>query len=342
MKKIYFMASLFSVILLASCQKNGKQVMEKGAVKVKIMQVTASQDAYYRHFSGTVEEESGTALSFSVMGTVKTTHISLGQHITKGTLIATLDPTSMQSSYNAAKATLGQAEDAYRRMKELHDKGSLPEIQWVEVQSKLQQARSMEEIAGKNLKDCKMYAPFSGVIADKSVEVGQNVAPGIPIAKLVTANLLKVKIAVPETEIAGISLGQKAEIAVPALGNRNFSGVVTEKGIVANPLSRSYEVKMRVENAGTELMPGMVTEVILEKHDASFSKQYIIPVSIVQLDENNRSFVWIEKEGKAGKCVIDCGDFTSNGVMVVSGLKNGDRIIVEGQQKICEGTALVF
>lgn len=342
MKKIYLTASLFSVILLAGCQKNEKQVIENGSVKVKVMQVSTSQDAYYKHFSGTVEEESGTALSFSVMGTVKTTYIALGQHVAKGKLIATLDPVSIQSSYNAAKAALGQAEDAYRRMKELHDKGSLPEMQWVEVQSKLQQARSLEEIAGKNLKDCKLYAPFSGVIAEKSVEIGQNVTPNIPIAKLVTADLLKVKIAVPETEIAGISLAQKAKIAVPALGNRDFSGVVTEKGIVANPLSRSYEVKIRVENAGAGLMPGMVTEVILEKNDTSFSKQYIIPASIVQLDENNRSFVWIEKEGKASKCVINCGDFTSNGVTVVSGLKNGDQVIVEGQQKICEGTVLVF
>lgn len=342
MKKIYLTASLFSVIVLAGCQNNEKQVIEKESVKVKVMQVTASQDAYYKHFSGTVEEENGTALSFSVMGTVKTTHISLGQHVTKGALIATLDPVSMQSSYNAAKAALEQAEDAYQRMKELHDKGSLPEIQWMEVQSKLQQARSMEEIAGKNLKDCKLYAPFSGVIAEKSIEIGQNVTPNIPIAKLVTANLLKVKIAVPETEIAEISLAQKAKIAVSALGNRSFSGVVTEKGIVANPLSRSYEVKIRMENAGVELMPGMVTEVTLEKKDTSVPEQYIIPASIVQLDENNRSFVWIEKEGKASKCVIDCGDFTPNGVTVVSGLKNGDQIIVEGQQKICEGTALVF
>ena len=83
-----------------------------------------------------------------------------------------LDATSVRSSYDAAKAALVQAEDAYRRMEELHAKGSLPEIKWVEVQSKLQQARSMEEMARKNLKDCKLYAPFSGVIADKSVEVG--------------------------------------------------------------------------------------------------------------------------------------------------------------------------
>lgn len=342
MKKFYLTASLFSVIILTACQDNKKQVIENNSVKVKVMQITTGRDTHYSRFSGTVEEESGTALSFSVMGAVKSVHVTLGQHVAKGQLIATLDPVSIQSSYNAAKASLEQAEDAYRRMKELHDKGSLPEIKWVEVQSKLQQVRSMEEIAGKNLKDTRLYAPFSGVIAEKTIEVGQNVTPNIPVAKLVTPNLLKVKIAVPETEIAGISLAQKAEIIVPALKSGNFSGAVVEKGIVANPLSRSYDVKIRVENARTDLMPGMVTEVVLEKNDTTLSNPFIIPAGIVQLDENNHSFVWIEKDGKASKRVIDCGDFMSNGVTVVSGLTSGDRIIVEGQQKVCEGTVIVF
>lgn len=52
-------------------------------------------------------------------------------------------------------------------MKLLHDKGSIAEMKWIEVQSKLQQARSMEEVARKNLKDCKLYAPYSGVISEK-------------------------------------------------------------------------------------------------------------------------------------------------------------------------------
>lgn len=344
MKKNYLTAALFSVILLTGCQGSGNETTTGNrSVKVKVMQASTDRGISSGRFSGTVEEENGTALSFSVTGTVKTLHFHLGQHVTKGQLLATIDPASMQSSYDAAKASLEQAEDAHRRMKELHDKGSLPEIQWVEVQSKLRQARSMEEIAGKNLKDCSLYAPFGGVISEKSVEVGQNVMPGMTVGKLVTAGLLKVKIAVPETEISAVDLQQKAEIIVPALGGRRFTGTVVEKGIVANPLSRSYDVKMRVENAGDGLMPGMVTEVFLERMDTSeVSAGCIIPASIVQLDEKNNYFVWVEKDGKASKQVIDCGEFTANGVTVISGLQSGTRIIVEGQQKVSEGTALTI
>lgn len=343
MKKNYLTTALLLVIILTGCQSNGNETTGDRSVKVKVMQVSENIGTSGGRFSGTVEEENGTALSFSVAGTVKELHFHMGQRVVKGQLLATLDPASMQSSHDAAKATLEQAEDAYRRMKELHDKGSLPEIQWVEVQSKLRQAQSMEEIAGKNLKDCNLYAPFSGVISEKSVEVGQNVMPGLTVGKLVTAELLKVKIAVPETEISSVALRQKAEIKVPALDGKRFTGTVVEKGIVANPLSRSYDVKMRVENADAALMPGMVTEVFLESTDTQeIPARYVLPASIVQLDEKNNYFVWVEKEGKASKQVIDCGEFTADGVTVLSGLRNGVRVIVEGQHKVCEGTALTI
>ena len=151
------------------------------------------------------------------MGTVKKIYVDLGERVTQGELIAEIDPTSIRSSYDAAKSTLEQAEDAYKRMKLLHDKGSIAEMKWIEVQSKLQQARSMEEVARKNLKDCKLYAPYSGVISEKNIEAGQNVMPGVPVAQLVGVQDLKVKISVPETEIANIQKNQKEKIIISAL-----------------------------------------------------------------------------------------------------------------------------
>ncbi len=345
-KKAYYLttAMLSALVLLTGCQSGESQADEsqKTKLKVKVMQVTAEEQAGSNHYSGTVEEENGTALSFAVPGTIKTLHVKLGQHVAAGQLIATLDPSSMQSSYDAAKAAREQAEDAHRRMKQLYDNGSLPEMQWVEVQSKLQQARSKEEIARKNLNDCRLYAPYSGWIAEKTVEVGQNVATGGMVAKLVTASSLQVKIAVPETEIASIPTGRRAKISVPALDGRTFTGTVKEKGVVANPRSRSYEVKLQVEAAGEDLMPGMVAEVALESNDGEGSAMCVIPSHVVQLDEHNNSFVWLEKDGKASKRFIQFGEFTADGVTVVSGLSKSDRIIVEGQQKVCEGTAVTF
>lgn len=194
----------------------------------------------------------------------------------------------------------------------------------------------MEEIARKNLGDCRLYAPYNGVIAGKTAEAGQNVVPGMPVVKLVTTGELNVKIAVPETEIAALSLGQEASIRIPALGDGQFTGNITEKGIVANPLSRSYDVKIRVRNAGDDLMPGMVAEVALA--DKGGEASHILPVGVVQLDELNRSFVWVNENGKAARRIITCGEFTAEGITVSSGLSDGDEVIVEGRQKVCEGT----
>ena len=308
---------------------------EAAPVRVKTMTVVPAGVAGVDRFSGTVEAETETSLSFPVMGTVKKIYVAQGDKVRRGALIAELDEASMQNSYMAAAAALRQAEDVFGRMKELHDKGSLAEIKWVEVQSKLQQAQSVEQIAKKNLDDCRLYAPYGGFVAAKSVEAGQNVMPGIPVASLVTVDGLRVKIAVPEAEIGGIGVGQEAEIVVQALEGRHFAGKVIEKGVVAHPLSRSYDVKIALKDDSRELMPGMVAEVVLKNEAAA--PRYVVPARVLQLDEQNRSFVWLDSNGKATKRIVTCGAFTVDGVTIESGLEQGDRIIVEGQQKVCEG-----
>lgn len=305
-------------------------------VKVETRQVEFSSTGRAEHFSGTVEEKKGTTLSFAIAGTIRTINISLGEHVRQGQLIGTLDDTSARSSYTAAQATLAQAEDAYRRMKELHDKGSLTEIKWVEVQSKLKQAKSMETLAKKQLDDCRLTAPFAGIISSKTGETGQNVIPGIAIAQLVSATGQQIRITVPEAEIGDISIGQKATVTIPALKGKRYEATVTERGVTANALSRSYEVKLKVDNADTSLLPGMVAEVVFAADDGQTN--CIIPLHIVQLDEQNRNFVWTEKDGKAVKQFITCGDFAGDGVIVTQGLQPGDVLIVKGQHKVCNGT----
>lgn len=330
-----------ALLLLGGCQSEKIQKEAVAPVKVETLVVTVESSASAERYSGTVEEEIGTPLSFATAGTVQAVHIRLGQQVRAGQLIASLDPTTLQSRYNATRAALEQAEDAYRRMKALHDKGSLADIKWVEAQSQVEQARSLEQMAAKALRDAKLYAPYAGVISEKDIEAGQNVLPGAPVAKLAATSLLKVKIAVPEAEIAGIVIGQEAGIVVPALGGKTFAGRVVEKGVAAHPLSRSYEVKIQLESTHGALMPGMVAEVSLASAQAE-ENRCVIPTSLVQIDEQNRAFVWSVMHGKAHKCFITPGDYTAGGMTVLSGLNPGDVIIAKGQQKVCEGTEVTL
>lgn len=341
MKEFHWMAIGSLVVLMSGCGSREQASQQVEPVKVKVMTVASSVRNETVRFSGTVQEENGSSLSFPLMGRVKSVQVDLGSRVRQGQLLATLDEASVESTYQAAKAALKQAEDAYRRMKELHEKGSLADMKWVEVQSKFQQAQSMEAVARKNLTDCRLVAPFAGVIAEKNLEVGQNVVPGVQVMKLVSDDRLKVRIAVPETEIMHVTKGQKAVIEAPVLNGRQAEGVVMEKGIQANPLSRSYEVNIGIQTSHTGLLPGMVTEVWLQ--DTDKSQACVLPASVIQLDESNRYFVWVKgADGKASKRVVTCGKFTASGVTVVAGLSEGEEVIVEGQQKVCEGTPLAI
>lgn len=323
------------LLLMACGSKDGRQ--EAAPVKVKVLPVTAATTGSVRNFSGTIEPENETAMSFPISGTIEHIAVEVGQLVGKGQLLARVDATSMQSSYDAARAALEQAQDAYARMKQLHERGSLPEIQWVEVESKLQQAESMERIARKNLEDCRLTAPFAGVVSAKSMEVGQNTVPGTTVVKLATIDPVKVRISVPEGEIAGIVLGRDATVGVPALGDGSFTGRIVEKGVTANPLSHAYEVKLRVGNPAHDLLPGMVTRVSLTD---TLAASFMLPAQCVLLGEDNTMFVWVNANGTAARRPVVCGRPASGGVTVVSGLREGDEVLVEGQQKVSQGMRL--
>lgn len=333
--------ALFTVVFLSfavtGCKnKETAENTETQPIAVKVMTVKESPMLSSSNYSGTIEESSGTSLSFSTPGTVKSVHVKVGQHVSKGTLVATLDDTNARSSYDMAKSTLIQAEDAFSRMKQLHDNNSLPEIEWVDAQTKLQQAKSALDIATKNLNDCRLISPVSGVISKKDIEAGQNVMPGAAVAKVSAINTVKVNISVPENEIAGIGYNQEVNLTVPALGNCSFTGNVIEKGIEANQLSRTYTVKASIPNPDSELMPGMICKVALPS--TATDNHIIVPSNVVQIGSGSEKFVWVNDNGKAAKRNIHIGGQTSAGIIVETGLNGGECLIVEGQQKVSEGT----
>ena len=168
------------------------------------------------------------------------------------------------------------------------------------------------------------------MISAKEMEVGQQAAPGMPVVRVVKIDRVKVKIAVPEAEIADLKVGRKAEIRVAALGDKAFEGHVVEKGVAADPLSHAYEVKLLVMNPTFELMPGMVTKTALAPEESLAA--IVLPGRAVQLDERNRTFVWLADD--------ECGAPTAHGVTIRSGLNPGDEVLVEGQQKVSENTVV--
>lgn len=298
----------------------------RAAVRVKTLTVTNNGAEENYPYSGTVEEESGSVVSFSTAGTIRTLTVSEGDRVAKGQLIGTLDDGSLRHAYEIAQATLNQATDAYNRMKLLHESNSLPEMKWVEVQNKLSQAENAVEIARIALDDAKLYAPVAGVVAEKMASVGQTAAPGMPVVKLVDIRFVKVTISIPENEISKFSPGATATITSKASPGVVYSGKLVEKGVAANPLSRAYSVKYQVDNSEGRLLPGMICDVVTD--NVSSSDGIILPVPAVLLAADNSRFVWLDSAGVAKKRVVRPGAMLPEGIMIESGLSSGEKVIV--------------
>lgn len=326
---------LFLSIFLISCNGKKEESVSDNAIPVKAIQIETTESSFHQNYIGTVEESFASSLSFNVSGTVENVFVSEGQPVKKGQLLASLDEKLLQNTYNAAKASRTQAQDAYSRLSTLHEKGSLPDIKFIEIQTQLEQANSMEQIAKKNLNDCRLYAPFSGVIAQRSADIGVNMMPGVSVFKLSKIDAVNVKISIPENVISQIKVGQQVRIRVAALGNELFDGKITEKGVQANPLSHAYDVKIKLPNQGSKLMPGMVCNVSLAAEEKI--KGFLVPNKAVQIEYTGKRFVWVADKNQASRRYVETGELTNEGVVVWGQLTAGDNIIVEGMQKISEG-----
>ena len=336
--------SIISTAVLVSFWLTGcgnRQTTEPIAkiIPVKVMNIGFSDHSHSQNYVGTVEESSAVSLGFSGMGTIERVLASEGERVRQGQLLAVLEGGTVQNAYNVAKTTLYQAQDAYDRLKTLHEKGSITDIKWIEVESGLEQAKAMEAIAKKSVEDCNLYAPMSGVISKRSAEAGVNVMPGMSAFKLVSIDEVYINVSVSENEIGSIRIGQPATVTVPALGNREYRGVVDKKGVEANPVSRTYALKIKTGNPNLELMPGMVCKVFLQNEA---DKQIIIPNKCVQIAPDNRHFVWLADGNTARRRFITVGSLADYGIVVENGLTEGDRLIVEGSAKISEGMQIKF
>lgn len=211
-----------AILLLATGCTSPKKPHTADPLRVGTIVVTPSSDIDAALYVGTIEEETSAALSFPVAGTLARTYADEGQRVQQGQLLAELDPTSARQTFDAAQAALDQAKDACARLKQLYNAESLPEIKWVEAQTRLRQAESAYCIARKNLDDCKLYAPFTGVIGKRQAAAGETVMPGVPAMTLLRIGTVKVRFPVPEQEIARLGTDSRLRITVAALGDRAF------------------------------------------------------------------------------------------------------------------------
>ncbi|WP_281233307.1 efflux RND transporter periplasmic adaptor subunit [Flavobacterium gelatinilyticum] len=335
--------SILSVMLLsAGCgKKETDQNQTTAPVKVSVREIELSSQAEVLDYSGTIEADNTVSIGFSIPGRVNAVMVQEGERVVKGQLLASIEQNSYQNNLIAANAGLEQAQDNFNRLDQLYKKGSLPERDYIAGKTGLAQAKANKETASKNMQDTKLYASFSGIVTHKLTEAGASAAPGIPAFTIVKTDKVYAVAAINENEISSLKIGADVLITIPSL-NREIKGKLTIINPQGDDLSKTYTVKVRLENAGGQLLPGMIADISI--NSGKTQNSVIIPAQAVVRDPDNINYVYIAKEGNtAFKKRVNISKMTgTNDVVVKEGLQQGDKIIVEGQTNLTDGTPVKF
>ena len=341
MNKSFRFAVLAAAIIMVSCNRSEKSYQVE-PLKVITETISAGSASIRKHYVGKVEEDSSTPVSFTGMGTVTRVYVQEGQFVAKGQIIADMDPTQCENTRQAAKAALDQALDAQERMQALHETQAIPDIDWINVQTKVRQAQSSFDMANKAVKDCRLTAPCSGIVGSKQMESGMTALPSQPICTILDITKVKVKVSVPEKEIAQFNpsqgRGKGVTVSAEALGGKTFYSNHFVRNVQGDPLTHTYDVRFTVLNPRGELLPGMVVNVVTEADDTE--AEVSVPVRSVQQSADGCQFVWLAKDGKASRQPVEVGQAQGDRIIIYSGLAEGDKVIVEGYQKVSEGSEI--
>lgn len=344
MKSFHYKVLLFVFLGVAlSCSKTKDKPTVQPPVKVSVIKVSKDGSPYSRTYSGTVAASESTTVSFSVAGTITHLFAKEGQKVSKGQLLGKVRDGEYLNAYNIAQAQLEEAQDGYNRLKKLHDANALPEIKWVEMQQKLKQAQNMADMAKRSLEDASLRSPVAGSVTRKFVDEGQSVMPVEPVYEIVDLNHLTIDIPVSETEVGKFKAGDKATVSIASIDGRTIEGVVSSKSLEADPLTRSFTIKISIPNEDGKIFPGMIGNVVFENKmlDDSTSMDIILPSQAVLLNHDNRWFVWVVEDSVAQRRFVVADELVNSGVSIKSGLNPGDAVIVEGMQKVGSGTKVV-
>ena len=348
-KIIHFACLLFILSTFLSCgRKAAKPAQTVAPIPVRV-QVVGEQTSVAQHtYVGTIEEERRVPLSVETGGQVLEVACRMGERVQKGEVLLRVDSASAIDAREAARATLRQAEDAYRRVTEVHGVGGVTEQQLIEVETKLAQARSMAAMAERRVENCVLRSPSDGVVGEVHVAEGQMLSPMTPAMTLYIVDRLYVTFSVPESEVAEIAVGDMGCMEVPAIEqgaklvptcresqepSTSFPVRVVEKGMKANALSHAYPVRAEVLKKD-RLLPGMVGKVRMQGQQ---SEGVVIPAACVQVTTEGKSVWVVQEDSTAVRRLIQIGQYVPNGVLVTDGLQTGDRVVTDGFQKLYKG-----
>jgi membrane fusion protein (multidrug efflux system) len=284
---------------------------------------------------GTARANEQVTLASAVTERVERVLFDDGMAVGRGQLLAVLSQGQETAALNGARALQAQAGAQYDRIRSLYDRGFATRAQLDLQQATAARARADAAEASAAIGDRMIRAPFSGLVGLRTISAGAVVQAGTPLVTLSDVSRIKLDFTVPETQLAGLAVGQPVEAAAAAFAGEVFHGTISSIDPSIDPSSRAVLVRAILPNPGARLKPGMLLDVTVRR--AEREARAVPEMAIVGRGDERFVFV-IDPAGKAKRVPVRTGlRDAAAGLVEVTGLPPGARVIGEGVVKVAEG-----
>ncbi|MFB1069542.1 efflux RND transporter periplasmic adaptor subunit [Vibrio diabolicus] len=319
--------------VLSGCGKELPPVPEPESRPAKLFTVSVGNAQFERHFPATTEAGDKAVLTFRVPGLLQTIEVNEGQVVSKGDVLASLNPDEYSLLEQQARANFALADVQYKRYQKLRKDQVVSEQDFDEAKANHNSAKAQWNQAKANLRYTKLVAPYDGTISYIPAENHEYVAAKEGVMNIQSNQLLKVIFQVPDYLLNRYTQGSdvSARMVFDAFPEQSFDLTFQEIDTEADPKTGSYKVTMVMERPSEiGLLPGMSGNVYLLSKNAGATK---IPNSAL-LEENGKTYVWrVDEQGIVSKTAIEMNDKNQ----VLAGLNDGDQIIISGVSVIEPG-----
>lgn len=306
---------------------------------VQIQEVILKDFKHYIDIQGRIDaSENVVANVKSAGGIITKIYVKEGQNVTAGQVIAETDASAYTANIEVLKTQLATATTFYDKQKRLWDQKIGTEIQFI-------QAKAGKETLEKNIAAIKeqvemtrVTSPITGVVDEVMLKVGQLASPQMPNngIRIVNMNSLKVKADIAESYAKNVKSGNDVTISFPDI-DKEIKTNISYVGKNINALTRTFNVEAQLSNSD-DYHPNMIA--VLKIVDYKASNVLVLPINTLQNSEEGQYVMVAEsKAGKiiASKRLVSLGKTSGNDVEIISGIKQGDKLISIGYQDLNEG-----
>ncbi|HEX7889035.1 MAG TPA: efflux RND transporter periplasmic adaptor subunit [Ramlibacter sp.] len=341
-------AALFAAAVLAGCSRS--EAPPEPVRSVKVMTVSASGLQSRYEFSGEVRARLESRLGFRVAGKITQRQAEVGQHVQPGAVLAQLDPQDYRLAAEAARAQLAAAQTNrdlaaadYKRYQTLREQNFISGAELERRESTLKAAQAQFEAAQAQLASqgnqagyTRLVADVSGVVTAVEAEPGQVVSAGSPVVRIAADGPRDVAFSVPEDKVASLRAGTDVNLRLWA-GNTELQGRIREVAASADPVTRTYPVKVSIEGAAQPPLGATVT-VMPQALSHAGAQVIKIPTSALR-QEGKGSAVWVldRPTMTVRSQPVQVATADGNDAVIAAGLAPGMQIVTAGVHVLAPG-----